>query len=348
MHRRIAIAISATVLISANATAAKELLYVLERSATLPSTNTGWDYAKMEPGTNRLHIARDGDGNTVFDVDANRVIATVENSKGANGPLLIPRHDIGYVAMTDGSLLSFRLTSLKPIARQPLAGDGGLNSAVYDPATDRIHAIVGTRPQQSAWFTLDAATGALRGKTTFPFRKMDDPANDGKGRLFAPVRYDNIILTLDSRTLAETGRWQVPCNVSKVRFQARTNLLLAACLGDAPQFLAIDAATGSVVASLPIGKGIDGFAVDEARGRIVTSNGTDGTLTVIGQNGRDFRPLGTVSTRPGARMMAIDERSGKLLVVTADYTLPPPAADGTPAAKLYHPNSFTVLTYAPR
>ncbi|MGV3481808.1 MAG: hypothetical protein ACO1O3_17800, partial [Sphingobium sp.] len=46
----------------------------------------------------------------------------------------------------------------------------------------RIHAIVGTRPQQSTWFTLDAATGALRGKTVFPFRKMDDPANDGKGR----------------------------------------------------------------------------------------------------------------------------------------------------------------------
>jgi hypothetical protein len=348
LNRHLAAIAGFAILTCTSAATAQDLLYTLERSATLPSTNTGWDYAKMEPGTSRLHIARDVDGNVVFDVDANRAIATVENSKGANGPLLIPRHDIGYVAMTDGSLLRFRLKSLKPIARLALAEDGGLNSAVYDPGTDRIHAIVGTRPQQSTWFTLDAATGALRGKTVFPFRKMDDPANDGKGRLFAPVRYDNIILALDSRTLAETGRWQVPCNVSKVRFQANTNLVLAACLGDAPRFLALDAATGAVVASLPIGRGIDGFAVDEMRGRIITSNGADGTLSVIGQNGRDFRPLGTVSTRPGARMMTIDERTGKLLVVTADYTLPPPAADGTPATKIYHPNSFTVLTYAPR
>lgn len=348
MHRRLGIAATCALMAIAGDARAQDLLYVLERSATLPSTDTGWDYAKMEPGTNRLHIARDADGNTVFDVDANRVIATVGNSKGANGPLLIPRHDRGYVGMTDGSLLSFRLKTLAPITRLPLAQDGGLNSAIHDPATDRVHAIVGTRPKESTWFTLDAATGALRGKTQFPFRKMDDPASDGKGRLFAPVRYDNIILTLDSQSLAETARWPVPCNVSKVRFQARTNLILAACVGEAPRFLALDAGTGAIVASLPIGKGIDGFAVDESRGRIVTSNGTDATLTVIGQSGREFRSLGTVSTRPGARMMTIDQRTGKLLVVTADYSMPPPGPDGAAASKIYHPDSFTVLTYAPR
>jgi hypothetical protein len=285
---------------------AQDLLYVLERSATLPSTDTGWDYAKMEPGTSRLHIARDGDGNTVFDVDANRAIATVGNSKGANGPLLIPQHDRGYVAMTDGSLLSFSLKTLKPIARLPLAKDGGLNSGIFDPATDRIHMIVGSRPTESTWFTLDA------------------------------------------RTLSETGRWPVPCNVSKVRFQARTKLLLAACVGENPSFLAIDAESGAIVASLPIGNGIDGFVVDEKRGRIIASSGTDAVLTVIGQSGRAFRPLGSVSTRPGARMMTIDDRTGKLLVITADYTLPPAGADGESPSKSYHPDSFTVLTYAPR
>jgi hypothetical protein len=327
---------------------AQDLLYVLERSATLPSTDTGWDYAKMEPGTSRLHIARDGDGNTVFDVDANRAIATVGNSKGANGPLLIPQHDRGYVAMTDGSLLSFSLKTLKPIARLPLAKDGGLNSGIFDPATDRIHMIVGSRPTESTWFTLDAATGRLLGTKIFPFHKMDDPANDGQGRLFAPARNDNLVLTLDARTLSETGRWPVPCNVSKVRFQARTKLLLAACVGENPSFLAIDAESGAIVASLPIGNGIDGFVVDEKRGRIIASSGTDAVLTVIGQSGRAFRPLGSVSTRPGARMMTIDDRTGKLLVITADYTLPPAGADGESPSKSYHPDSFTVLTYAPR
>ena len=96
---------------------AADLLYTLADAVTLPSTATGWDYIKMEPGSSRLFMARDRDGLTVFDVDANRVITTVENSTGANGPLLLPEYNRGYVAMTDGSFLSFELDSLKPIER---------------------------------------------------------------------------------------------------------------------------------------------------------------------------------------------------------------------------------------
>ncbi|NWM49709.1 hypothetical protein, partial [Escherichia coli] len=86
----------------------------------------------------------------------------------------------GYVAMTDGSLLSFDLKTLAVIERIRLAEDGGLNGVVHDPATKRIHAVVSARQTESAWFTLDAATGRPLGKTVFPFRKMDDPSPDGK------------------------------------------------------------------------------------------------------------------------------------------------------------------------
>lgn len=326
---------------------AGDLLYTLERTATLPSTDTDWDYIKMEPKGNRLFMARDKDGLTVFDVDTNAVIATVGNSIGANGPLLLPEYDRGYVAMTDGSLLSFELKSLKPIARLSLDAQGGLNSAIHDPATKRIHAIVGTRPKESTWYTLDAATGKLLGKTFFPFRKMDDPAVDGRGRLFAPARRDKLIVVLDSNTLAETARWPVECNVSKIRYQAHTDRILAACVGDTPMFFALNPQTGSTVARVAIGRGMDGFVIDEQRHRIVTSNGADGTLTVIRQDGPDsYALLGNVSTRIGARMMHMDERTGRLFVVNADYTSGPPDASGD-TSWTYHPDSFVVLTYRP-
>lgn len=325
---------------------AGNLLYTLEATATLPSTDTGWDYAKMQPNSNRLFIARDKDGLTVFNVDTNKAIATVENSIGANGPLLLPEYNRGYVAMTDGSLLSLDLKTLKPIERLKLDGNGGLNSGIHDPLTKRIHFIVGTRPKESNWYTLDAATGKLLSTKTFPFRKMDDPATDGKGRIFAPARKDNLVLVLDSKTLQEKARWPVECNVSKVRYQAHTNRILAACGGDNPMFFALDPATGRTVAKLPIGKGIDGFVVDERRKRIVTSN-YEGTLTVIRQDGADqYVPLGTVSTRPGARMMHMDERTGRLFVVNADYTESAPDANGK-VETTYHPDSFVVLTYKP-
>lgn len=333
--------------LASNPLAAGELLYTLEHATTLPSTDTGFDYIKMQPGTNRLFMARLADGLTVFDVDTNKTITTVENSVGANGPLLLPEYNRGYVAMDDGSLLSFDLKTLKPLAREPLAKDGGLNSAIYDPYTKQVHAIVGGRPEQSTWFTLEAATGKLLKTTVFPFRKMDDPASDGKGRLFAPARRDSIVLVLDAKTLEEKARWPVGCTVSKVRYQAATNRVLGACGSVKPMFFALDADNGRMITTFPIGASLDGFAIDEQRHRIITSN-YDGTLSVIAQNGADdFKLLGTVGTHMGARMMTMDERDGRLFVVNAAFTSTAANAKGE-TSETYHPDSFVVLTYKPQ
>lgn len=349
MHLRLGFAL---LLLGATAlpAAAGEALYRLESAALLPGTDTDWDYIKLEPHGSRLFIARRKDGLTVFDVESKRVLATLENSAGANGPLLLPQFDRGYVAMTDGSLLSFELKSLKVLDRIKLADDGGLNGVVFDPATQRIHAVVGSRPAESAWFTLDAATGKPLGKKVFPFRKMDDPAPDGKGALYAPARYDNLLLKLDSRTLAEQRRWPIDCvQVVAVEYQARHDRLLIGCRGDSPRFIALDPATGRQLASIPIGKGIDGMAVDEKRGLILTSNGGDASLTVIRQDGPDsYRLLGNVQTRPQARTMQLDERTGRVYLVTADATFGASDAEGKAPPPYFHPGSFVVLSYEPQ
>jgi DNA-binding beta-propeller fold protein YncE len=301
----------------------------------------------MQPDTGRLFLARDLDGLTVFDVDRQKAIATVENSVGANGPLLLPQYNRGYVAMTDGSLLSFDLKTLEPIQRLSLDKEGGLNSGVHDPVTKQVHFIDGTRPAQSHWYTLDAATGKLLKTTTFPFKKMDDPAIDGAGNIYAPARRDNLILKLDSKTLEESARWSVPCNVSKTRWQASTKRILGACVGDKPQFFAFDPATGKVTASVPLSGHLDGIGIDEKRKRIVTSS-NDGALTVISQQGADqYELLGTVTTRPEARMSFMDERNGNVYLITADSTTSAPDAAGN-AKQVYHPNTFVVLTYKPQ
>lgn len=328
---------------------AADPLYTLESAQTLPSTDTDWDYIKLESHSPRLFIARRKDGLTVYDVDRKRVVSTVANSAGANGPLLLPALNRGYVVTTDGALVTFELRSLKFIARTPLATDGGLNTVTFDPSTNRLIAVVGTRTSESTWFVVDPMNGQLITKKVFPFKKMDEPAPDGKGSLFAPARYDNILMKLDARTLEEKGRWNIDCvQVVAVEYQKHTDRLLIGCRGDKPVFIALDATTGKQLASIPIGKGIDGMAVDEKRGRIITSNGGDASLTVIEQSGPDsYRLLGNVQTRPQARTMQIDERSGKLYLVTADMTTPAAGPDGKAPAPYFHPNSFTVLTYKP-
>lgn len=343
--------IAALVFAAAPVTAAPAVdpLYRLEAATTLPSTDTDWDYIKLEPNGTRLFIARRKDGLTVFDTHTRQVVGQVADSQGANGPLLLPQYNRGYVAMTDGSLLIFDLKSLQMIERRKLADDGRLNTVTFDRSTGRIHVVVGVRDAASTWYTLDAKTGRSLGKTVFPFRKMDEPAPDGKGHLFAPVRYDNLLLRLNSQTLAEEARWQVDCDqIVAVEYQSLTNRLHIACRGAKPVFLALDAGTGRQVAKIPIGKGVDGMVIDEARHRIVTSNGGSASLTVIRQDGPEsYTLLGNVQTRPQARVMQIDEHSGRLFTVTADSTTVPPATPDAKPLESYHPNSFVVLTYEP-
>lgn len=328
---------------SAAAQQAEPLPYRMTGSVTLPSSDTGWDYVKFEPGSARLFMARLKDGLTVYDVDRGRAIATLPNSIGANGPVLLPQVDRGYVAMDDGTLLSFHLKTLKPIARTKLAEDGGLNSGTFDPATGQLHIITGTRERESTWFSIDAASGKLIRTTRFAFRKMDDPAADGQGSLYAPARMDGIVIKLDSRTLTEQARWDVGCNVSKMKYLRDSKRLLGACVGDRPGVFVLDPATGRVTARVTIGKGLDALAIDDARKRIVSSNG-DGTMTVIAHDGPDaLRHVATVRTRPGARMMDLDHRTGRLYLVSADST----EFAGAPGVNRYHPDSFRVETWQP-
>lgn len=322
------------------------LPYEMTASVTLPSTDTDWDYVKFEPGSSRLFMARLKDGLTVYDVDRGAAIMTMPDSVGANGPVLLPQYDRGYVAMNDGALLSFHLKSLKPIARTKLASDGGLNSGSLDSATGQLHMITGTRAAESTWFSIDAATGKLLRTTRFPFRKMDDPAADGKGHLYAPARLDGLVLKLDSRTLKEQARWDVGCNVSKMKYLPATARLLGACGGDKPSVFLLDPATGNVTARATIGKGLDALAFEEKSGRIVSSN-YEGTMSVVQRDGTDSLHLvATVQTRAGARMMDIDHRTGLLYLVNADST-EFPARDGAEPVSRYHPNSFRVETWQP-
>src|SRR3546814_20730404 len=109
-----------TVLLGTGAAAAQDsmpdLPYVKTASVTLPSTDTGWDYVKFEPGSARLFMARLDEGLTLFDVDQAAAVATVPDSVGPNRPVLLPPFGRGYVAIDAGPLRVFVLHTLRPHA----------------------------------------------------------------------------------------------------------------------------------------------------------------------------------------------------------------------------------------
>lgn len=330
----------------APADASREL-YVLDAETTLPSSDTSWDYMKLEAGTPNLYIARRKDGLTLFDAQKMAFVRTLDNSEGANGPVLLPQLGTGFIAMSDGSLLKIDLKTGSTVSRTALATDGGLNSGVFEPTSGKLFMIVGGRPAETTWFILDPVAGKVVGTKKFAFKKMDDPAYDGNGNLFAPARHDNLILKLKASDLSETTRFRLAgCEQpSKVAYHRSADRLLVACRGAKPVVQVLDPADGRLVIQLPIASGADGLMIDDKRGRIIASGDT--AFTVLGHVGDDaYRHLGDVATRPGAKIMTMDKATGNIFLVAAGKT--ERRGDNGDAVTVYHPNSFTVLRYSAR
>jgi hypothetical protein len=326
-----------------------ELLYRETSAVTLPSSSTGWDYIKFQPGSARLFMARLNDGLTIFDVDKMEVLRTQEGSVGANGPIILPELDRAIIAMVDGSVIVMELSTLRTIGRVELVEGRVINSGSLDEATGRLHLTTGIGDENTVWIVIDPETGREINRKVFPFRKMDDPAPDGEGLIFAPVQIDHLILALDSDTLEERARWDIGCRVSKLRFESDSKRLIGACRGplEESEVFIFDPETGQKTARVPIGMGVDAVVIDRDRNRIITSDGESGFLSVVAYQEPDkLTLLGRVNLRIGSRMMDIDQRSGKLYVVNADFTLRPDRETGA-FQKLYHPDTFKVQEFSP-
>jgi DNA-binding beta-propeller fold protein YncE len=94
-----------------------------------------------------------------------------------------------------------------------------------------------------------------------------------------------------------------------------------------------------VVATLPIGTGVDGAGFDPAFGNVFASN-ADGTLTVIHQDSPgQYHVADTVETPQGSRNMGLDPSTHRIYLASGKFGPPPAAGRRGPVL----PGSFTLL-----
>ena len=110
----------------------------------------------------------------------------------------------------------------------------------------------------------------------------------------------------------------------------------------------VDAKTGKVVATLPIGDGVDANAFDSGDRHARSARTAKGTLTVA-REGPDGRFVAeNVPTMRGARTMALDEKTHRVFLATAEFGPPPSPTPEQPRPRpSMVPGSFTLLVLAP-
>ncbi len=297
-----------------------------------------WDYLAFDSPTRRLFISR-GTKVVVLDVDSEKVVGEIPDTTGVHGVALAPGN--GFTSNGQAGTVSiFDLKSLQVIGH----AQAGMNpdAIVYDSATKRVFTMNGRSGDITA---IDAVTGTVVG-TTPVGGKLEFAVADGAGHLYVNVETKSEVVQFDSKNLVVTAHWPLaPCtNPTGLAIDVKNHRLFAGC---ANKMMAVmDADSGKVIATPPIGLGVDADAFDPGTGFAFASTGS-GALTVVHEDSpSQFTVVDDVPTQAGARTMALDPKTHEVYLVTAEFAPPPaPTADNPHPRGGMVPDSFVVLVF---
>jgi YVTN family beta-propeller protein len=249
----------------------------------------------------------------VVDVDSGAVVGNIPNTPGVHGIAVAAELGRGFVSNGKASTVTiFDLKTLKPIADVPTGQKP--DAIIFDPATSRVFAFNGGSNSATA---IDAATGKVAGTIDLG-GGPEFAAADGNGFVYNNLEDESLVLKIDSRKLTVVQRWPTaPCASPSSMAMDRANHRLF--LGCRSKVMAVmNADTGQVITTLPIGDHVDATAFDPATKLIFNSNG-EGTVTVIRRDSPDkYSLVETVKTLPKAKTMALDSKTHRLFLSTAE------------------------------
>ena len=294
----------------------------------------GWDYIVPDPPNHRLFIARQNRV-MVVDEESGTLLGEVTGIQGAHGTAVVPATGHGFATSgNDQSVVMFDLKTLKAVGRIPAAEDA--DAIIYDAASDRVFTFNGDAHSSTV---IDPQAGTLI--TNIPLGgKPEYGASASDGKVYANLTDTNEVVEIDAKAAKVVRRWSTaPCRQPvAMAIDIEHHRLFSGCRSGV--MAVSDYAAAKVVATVPIGAGVDGAAFDAMSGDAFASN-ADGTLTVVHQDAPDqYHVAQTVQTAPAARNMGLDPTNHRLFLVSAKFG-PAPASGRGRGPVL--PGSFTLL-----
>lgn len=285
--------------------------YHVTRKIPIPGQG-GWDYLTVDEGARRLYVSH-GTQVEVVDVDSGAIVGKVEKTPGVHGIAIAPESGRGFVSNGQSSTVTiFDLKTLKMIAEVP-AGKKP-DAIIYDPASARVFAFNGGSDSATA---IEAADGKVAGTVDLG-GGPEFAVADGSGYVYNNIEDASLVLKINSRSLKVEQRWPTaPCQAPSSIAMDRPNRRLF--IGCRSKVMAVmNADTGKIITTLPIGDHVDATAFDPESRLIFNSNG-EGTVTVIRQDTPDkYSLVDTVKTLPKAKTMALDLKTHQLFLSTAE------------------------------
>jgi DNA-binding beta-propeller fold protein YncE len=239
-------------------------------------------------------------------LDQGKVAGDIPDTPGVHGIAIARNLNRGFISNGRGN--SVTIFDLKtPKATGQVKTGENPDAIQYDPVSGRVF--------------------------TFNGRSKDATAFDGKGNVYVNLEDTSEVAEIDAKTLKVTKRYSIaPCEEpSGLAMDVKNRRIFSVC---GNKMMAVsDPDAGKVIATPAVGAGTDGAGFDAARGLAFSSNGGDGTLSVLQQVGGKWQAVETLPTQRGARTMAIEEKTHNIYLPAAQFGPAPAAKEGAPQSR---------------
>jgi outer membrane protein assembly factor BamB len=299
----------------------------------------GWDYLTADASARRLYISR-ATHVIVLDLDSGKHLGDIPDTPGVHGIALAPELGRGFTSNgREGTVSIFDIKTLALISKVKVGENP--DAILFDPATKRVFTFNGRSQDSSA---IDAASGKVLSTIKLD-GKPEFAASDAKGEIFVNIEDKSELVAIDPNKLEVKATWPLtPCTEpSGLAIDRKHRRLFVGC--DNKMMAVVDADNGKVLVTPAIGEGVDATAFDDETGLAFASCGGDGVLTVVKEDSPEkFTVAENVTTQKGARTLALDSKTHKVFVVTADFGPPPAATAENPhPRRSIVPDTFVVL-----
>ena len=297
--------------------------------------DTGWDDLTVDSAAQRLYVSH-GAKVVVIDLASDTVAGEITNTPGVHAIAIAPELNRGFTSNGRENMVGiFDLKTLQIIAR--VNTETNPDAILYEPRWKKVYAFNGRSESATV---IDAASGTVTATIPLGGKPEFARADPAAGRIYVNIEDKSEVAVIDTRTHAVVNRWpNAPGEAaSGLAIDTKNHRLFPGC--DNHLMVMMDSINGKVLASVPIGEGVDGNAFDPGTQLAFASCG-DGTVTIAHEEGDKLTVVQTLKTEKSARTMTIDPATHKIYLPAAKFEAP---AEGQRRGKMV-PGTFKIMVY---
>jgi len=303
----------------------------------------GWDILTIDSNAQRLYLSH-ATKVVVVDLSKNTIAGEIGDTPGVHGFVAVPELQRGFSSNGKEAKSSVvDLNTLKTISK--IDTGQGPDAIVYEPKRREVYVFNHTGNSATV---IDAKTAKVVATISLDGSPEFAAVDENAGRVYCNIEDKSEVAAIDTTKHEVVAKWPLAPGEepSGIALDATHHHLFSGCHNKMMTML--DTETGKVVANVLIGAGVDGCAFDDASHLAFASCG-DGTTTIAKEEAPDkLTVVQTLKTERGARTMAIDPKTRRIYLPTAQFQPPPSPSPGTsPARPTIVPNTLKLLVYGP-